>query len=59
MKQKIIAVNIGVDTSTISRELSRNNAKRGRNAGKYVAYNVHRKTDQRNLIKNKIVTLKN
>ena len=55
MKQKMIAANIGVDPSTISRELSRNIAKRGRTAGEYVASNAQRKTDQRHLIKHKVV----
>ena len=47
MKQKMIAANIGVDPSTVSRELTRNIAQRGRTAGEYVASNAHRKTDQR------------
>jgi IS30 family transposase len=55
MKQKMIAANIGVDPSTISRELSRNIAKRGRTAGEYVASNVQRETDQRHLIIHKVV----
>ena len=33
MKQKMIAANIGVDPSTVSRELARNIAQRGRTAG--------------------------
>jgi IS30 family transposase len=44
MKQKMIAQEIGVHPSTISRELNCNNAKRGRAAGFYVAENAHRKT---------------
>jgi IS30 family transposase len=55
MKQNMIAANIGVDSSTISRELSRNIAKRGRTAGDYVASNAQRKMDQRHLIKHKVV----
>ena len=55
MKQKMIAANIDVDPSTVSRELSRNIAKRGRTAGDYVASNAQRKTDHRHLIKHKVV----
>jgi IS30 family transposase len=44
MKQKMIAANIGVDPSTVSRELARNIAQRGRTAGEYVASNAQRKT---------------
>ena len=47
MKQKMIAANIGVNPSTVSRELFRNIAQRGRTAGEYVAFNAQRKTDQR------------
>ncbi len=46
MKQKIIAVEIGVHASTISRELNRNIAKRGRTSSDYVVENAQRKTDQ-------------
>ena len=55
MKQKMIAANIGVDPSTVSRELARNIAQRGRTAGEYVASNAQRKTDQRHHIKHKVV----
>lgn len=55
MKQKMIAANIGVDPSTVSRELARNIAQRGRTAGEYVASNAQRKTDQRHHIKYKVV----
>jgi len=40
MKQKKIAEAIKVNPSTISRELARNTAKRGRTAGEYLAYNA-------------------
>jgi IS30 family transposase len=40
IKQKKIAEAINVDPSTISRELCRNTAKRGRTAGEYVAENA-------------------
>jgi IS30 family transposase len=55
MKQKIIALEIGVHPSTISRELNRNIAKRGRTSGHYVAENAQRKTDQRHRYKEKLV----
>jgi IS30 family transposase len=55
MKQKMIAANIAVDPSTVSRELSRNIAQRGRTAGEYVAFNAQRKTDHRHQIKHKVV----
>jgi len=51
----MIAANIGVDPSTVSRELSRNIARRGRTAGGYVESNAQCKTDQRRHIKHKIV----
>lgn len=54
-KQNWIAEEIGVHPSTISRELNRNIAKRGRTAGEYVADNAQRKTDQRHQIKPKMV----
>ena len=54
MKQKMIAREIGVNPSTVSRELSRNIAKRGRTAGNYVAANAQRKTDQRHSCKHKL-----
>lgn len=53
MKQKMIAREIGVHPSTISRELGRNIAQRGRTAGNYVAANAQRKTDQRHQLKPK------
>jgi len=49
MKQKMIAANIGVDPSMVSRDLSRNIAQRGRTAGEYIAYSAQRKTDQRTM----------
>ena len=55
MKQKNIAEAIKVNPSTISRELSRNTAKRGRTAGEYVADNAQRKTEQRHHNKPKAV----
>jgi IS30 family transposase len=45
MKQKKIALEVGVHPSTISRELRRNIAKRGRTANDYIAENAQRKTD--------------
>jgi IS30 family transposase len=54
MKQKMIAKEIGVDPSTISQELGRNIAQRGRTAGNYVAANAQRKTDQRHSCKHKL-----
>ena len=55
MKQKFIAEHLGVDPSTISRELARNTAKRGKTSGEYVAANAQRKTDQRHQLKPKKV----
>lgn len=55
MKQKMIATELNVAPSTISRELSRNIAKRGKTAGNYIAANAQRKTDQRHYSKYKIV----
>ena len=46
-KRKWIAEQIGVDPSTISRELRRNITQRGRTAGCYLATNAQRRTDQR------------
>lgn len=54
MKQKMIAKEIGVDTSTVSRELGRNISQRGRTAGNYVAANAQSKTDQRHSFKHKM-----
>ncbi|MBU3744325.1 MAG: IS30 family transposase, partial [Sediminibacterium sp.] len=55
MKQNSIADAINVDPSTISRELGRNTAKRGRTAGEYVAENAQRKAEQRHHNKPKAV----
>jgi IS30 family transposase len=55
MKRKMIAANIGVDLSTVSRELAKNIAQRGRTAGEYVASNAQCNTDQRHHIKHKVV----
>ena len=55
MKQKNIALALDVHPSTISRELNRNIAKRGRTSGKYVAENAQRKTSQRHQQKPKVV----
>jgi IS30 family transposase len=55
MKQNFIAEQIGVDPATISRELRRNIAKRGRTSGDYVAKNAQRKTDNRHRSKPKLV----
>jgi IS30 family transposase len=55
MKQKMIAANIGFDASTVSRELARNIAQRGRTAGEYVASNAQRKTERRHHSKHKVV----
>jgi IS30 family transposase len=55
MKQKMIAQEIGVHPSTISRELNRNIAKRGRTLGEYIASNAQRRTDQRHQFKPKLV----
>jgi len=59
MKQKWIAQEIGVHPSTISRELNRNIAQRGRTAGEYLATNAHRKTEQRHKLKRKLVKFTN
>jgi IS30 family transposase len=55
MKQKMIAESIGVHPSTISRELSRNIAKRGYTSGSYIASNAQRKTELRHHYKPKMV----
>ena len=55
IKQKVIALEIGVHPSTISRELSRNIAQRGKTAGKYLAANAQRKTDNRHFAKPKVI----
>lgn len=54
IKQKIIAEQLCVHPSTISRELKRNKAKRGRTAGVYVASNAQQKTDLRHKNKPKL-----
>ncbi len=51
MKQKMIAANIGVDSSIESRELSRNIAKRGKTVRDYVASNAQWKTDNRHFLR--------
>lgn len=51
--QKEIARLIAVSASTISRELKRNVAKRGRGAGQYAACNAQRKTNGRHAKKKK------
>lgn len=53
IKQKQIAAQLNVHASTISRELKRNIAKRGRTAGEYKATNAQRKTDIRHTEKPK------
>lgn len=53
--QKQIAKTIGVSASTVSRELKRNIAKRGRGALEYHAKNAQRRTDQRHSEKPKYV----
>jgi IS30 family transposase len=55
IKQKVIALEIGVHPSTISRELSRNIAQHGKTAGKYLAANAQRKTDNRHFAKTKVI----
>jgi len=55
MRQKKIAQKIGVHPSTISRELGRNTAKRGKTAGEFVAVNAQRRTEQRHHSKPKVV----
>lgn len=51
--QTQIAITLGVDKSTISRELKRNIAQRGRGAGVYSAINAQRKTKLRHKTKPK------
>ena len=55
MKQKLIARELSVAPSTISREISRNTAKRGFGAGTYKAENAQRKTENRHKDKPKLV----
>jgi IS30 family transposase len=54
-KQKWIAEQLGVNPSTISREIRRNTAQRGRTAGSYIATNAQRRTEQRHQFKPKLV----
>src|SRR5574343_2012589 len=54
-KQKWIAEHLGVTPSTISREIRRNTAQRGRTAGSYIATNAQRRTEQRHQLKPKLV----
>ncbi len=54
-KQKWIAEQLGVNPSTISREIRRNTAQRGRTAGTYLAANAQRRTEQRHQHKPKLV----
>ncbi|MBT9484675.1 MAG: IS30 family transposase [Sediminibacterium sp.] len=55
MKQNWIAAQLGVNPSTVSREIRRNTAQRGRTAGMYLATNAQRRTDQRHHYKPKLV----
>jgi IS30 family transposase len=55
LKQNQMASTLGVHPSTISRELRRNTAQRGRRAGCYVADNAHRRTKQRHKEKPKLI----
>jgi len=55
MKQNWIAEQLGVNPSTISREIRRNTAQRGRTAGTYLAANAQRRTEQRHQHKPKLV----
>lgn len=55
MSQKLIAEQLDVHPSTISRELSRNIAKAGQTCGSYVALNAQRKTTLRHQQKPKHV----
>ena len=58
MKQKMIAIELGVHPATISRELSRNTAKRGRTSGQYLAGNAQRRTEKRHKDKPKRITFR-
>jgi IS30 family transposase len=55
IKQIMIAQEIEVHPSTISRELNQNIAKRGRTSGEYIARNAQRRTDLRHQFKPKLV----
>lgn len=48
---------IGVNKSTISRELKRNTPSRGRTAGNYIAGHAHQKASKRHCIKRKCILL--
>ena len=55
--QTKIALTLGVNKSTISRELKRNVPKRGQTAGEYIGEHAQRKTDSRHLNKHKSIIL--
>lgn len=55
--QRVVADQLNVHKSTISRELSRNTAKRGRTAGSYLAFNAQRRTELRHKEKPKKIKL--
>ncbi len=55
LKQKDIATQIGVHPSTVSREIKRNVAQRGRSCGLYIAEKAQRKTLQRHHLKAKLI----
>jgi IS30 family transposase len=59
MKQKMIAQEIGLNPSTISRELNRNITQRGKTAIKYLAANAQRKADNRHFNKAKVIKFSN
>lgn len=52
-----IAKIVGVNKSTVSRELKRNTPSRGRTAGSYVAEHAHQKASRRHCVKRKSVLL--
>lgn len=53
LHKRKLPVLIGVNTSTLSRELKRNISNRGRGALEYKAHNAQRKTSLRHQTKNK------
>ncbi len=55
--QTSISKLLGVHRSTISRELKRNTAKRGRTSGKYIGLHTNDKTQKRHVLKTKQVRL--
>ena len=57
LNQTMISNQLGVHRSTISRELKRSTALRGRTAGKYIAVNAERKSRNRHKHKHKRVLL--